>query len=226
MMATPLDALERRLADAPVGAVARRRCTSRPTTTRLGRARGRAVRAAARGARGRGRGERLDPDRRPAASTPTATRSARFARDLSDRLGAVVVALALEHGAVVRFRLYESGRMVDEYLSVPTLLRRAAEGRRARARGEPDARRAAHRRRPRRGAAGRAHGAVAGRAAAGRGAVRRDRADRWGSSREARRRARVPLLRPRPDRPRREGRSTYETVEIDLAQPARRGSTS
>jgi ribosomal protein S18 acetylase RimI-like enzyme len=45
---------------------------------------------------------------------------ARFARDLSDRLGAVVVALALEHAAVVRFRLYESGRMVDEYLSVPT----------------------------------------------------------------------------------------------------------
>jgi ribosomal protein S18 acetylase RimI-like enzyme len=44
----------------------------------------------------------------------------RFARDLSDRLGAVVVALALEHAAVVRFRMYESGRMVDEYLSVPT----------------------------------------------------------------------------------------------------------
>jgi hypothetical protein len=45
---------------------------------------------------------------------------ARFARDLSDRLGAVVVALALEQSAVVRFRLYERGRMVDEYLSVPT----------------------------------------------------------------------------------------------------------
>ena len=44
----------------------------------------------------------------------------RFARDLSDRLGAVVVALALEHGAVVRFRLFERGRMVDEYLSVPS----------------------------------------------------------------------------------------------------------
>jgi hypothetical protein len=44
----------------------------------------------------------------------------RFARDLSDRLGAVVVALALEHAAVVRFRMYETGRMVDEYLSVPT----------------------------------------------------------------------------------------------------------
>ena len=44
----------------------------------------------------------------------------RFARELSERLGAVCVALALEHGAVVRFRLYERGRMVDEYLSVPT----------------------------------------------------------------------------------------------------------
>jgi len=44
----------------------------------------------------------------------------RFARELSERLGAVVVALALELGAVVRFRLYENGRMVDEYLSVPT----------------------------------------------------------------------------------------------------------
>jgi ribosomal protein S18 acetylase RimI-like enzyme len=43
----------------------------------------------------------------------------RFARELSERLGAVTVALALE-GEVVRFRLYERGRMVDEYLSVPT----------------------------------------------------------------------------------------------------------
>jgi ribosomal protein S18 acetylase RimI-like enzyme len=44
----------------------------------------------------------------------------RLAHDLSDRLGAVTVALRLEEGAVVRFRLYERGRMVDEYLSVPT----------------------------------------------------------------------------------------------------------
>jgi ribosomal protein S18 acetylase RimI-like enzyme len=47
-------------------------------------------------------------------------RDAHFAADLSDRLGAVVVALALELGEVVRFRLYERGRMLDEYLSVPT----------------------------------------------------------------------------------------------------------
>ena len=42
----------------------------------------------------------------------------RFAKELSERLGAVTVALSLE-GPVVRFRLYERGRMVDEYLSVP-----------------------------------------------------------------------------------------------------------
>jgi ribosomal protein S18 acetylase RimI-like enzyme len=43
----------------------------------------------------------------------------RFAANVSDMLGSVVVALALEGGSVVRFRLYERGRMVDEYLSVP-----------------------------------------------------------------------------------------------------------
>src|SRR5579883_812292 len=44
----------------------------------------------------------------------------RLAEELSDRLGAVVLALALEEGAVVRFQLFERGRLVDEYLSVPT----------------------------------------------------------------------------------------------------------
>lgn len=44
----------------------------------------------------------------------------RLASDLSDNLGTVAVALAVEHGSVVRYRLYERGRMVDEYLSVPT----------------------------------------------------------------------------------------------------------
>ena len=91
---------------------------------------------------------------------------ARFARELSERLGAVTVALAQE-GEVVRFRLYERGRMVDEYLSVPDVLRPVAEGRRARAVGEPDARRAPHRRRPRRGSASRQDRQLAGRPAAG-----------------------------------------------------------
>lgn len=43
----------------------------------------------------------------------------KLARELSDRRGAVVVSLAVEDGTVVRFLLYERGRMVDEYLSVP-----------------------------------------------------------------------------------------------------------
>jgi ribosomal protein S18 acetylase RimI-like enzyme len=51
----------------------------------------------------------------------------RFARDLSDRLGAVTVALSLE-GEVVRFRLYERGRMVDEYLSVPSYYGNVSKG--------------------------------------------------------------------------------------------------
>ncbi|MGH3003422.1 MAG: GNAT family N-acetyltransferase [Gaiellaceae bacterium] len=51
----------------------------------------------------------------------------RFARELSERLGAVTVALALE-GPVVRFRLYERGRMVDEYLSVPAFYGELSKG--------------------------------------------------------------------------------------------------
>jgi ribosomal protein S18 acetylase RimI-like enzyme len=43
----------------------------------------------------------------------------KLAQELSDRLGAVVVSLAVENGAVVHFFLYERNRMVDEYLSVP-----------------------------------------------------------------------------------------------------------
>jgi hypothetical protein len=51
----------------------------------------------------------------------------RFAKELSDRLGAVTVALALE-GEVVRFRLYERGLMVDEYLSVPSYYGQLSKG--------------------------------------------------------------------------------------------------
>src|SRR5918992_767141 len=43
----------------------------------------------------------------------------RLARELSDRLGAVVVLLGVEHEAVVRFVLFERGRVMDEYASVP-----------------------------------------------------------------------------------------------------------
>lgn len=43
----------------------------------------------------------------------------RLALELSNAIGTVVLALALEEGAVVRFVLIDRGRIVDEYLSVP-----------------------------------------------------------------------------------------------------------
>ncbi len=43
----------------------------------------------------------------------------RLARELSDRRGAVVVVLGVEEEAVLRMILFEDGRIVDEYLSVP-----------------------------------------------------------------------------------------------------------
>jgi ribosomal protein S18 acetylase RimI-like enzyme len=44
----------------------------------------------------------------------------RLGAELSERLGVPAVALALEEESVVHFLLFERGRMVDEYLSVPT----------------------------------------------------------------------------------------------------------
>jgi hypothetical protein len=43
----------------------------------------------------------------------------RLARELSDRMGAVVLSLGVEVEQVVRFVLFERGRVMDEYLSVP-----------------------------------------------------------------------------------------------------------
>jgi GNAT superfamily N-acetyltransferase len=43
----------------------------------------------------------------------------RLATELSDRMGAVVIAIGVEHDQVVRFVVLEAGRVVDEYLSVP-----------------------------------------------------------------------------------------------------------
>ncbi len=43
----------------------------------------------------------------------------RLARELSDRLGTVVLSLGVEDGAVVRFIVFEHGRIADEYASVP-----------------------------------------------------------------------------------------------------------
>jgi hypothetical protein len=43
----------------------------------------------------------------------------RLARELSDRVGAVTIALGVEREDV-RFIVFDRGRVVDEYLSVPT----------------------------------------------------------------------------------------------------------
>jgi hypothetical protein len=43
----------------------------------------------------------------------------RLAQEVSDRTGAVVLLLGLEDGAVVRYILYDRGRIADEYASVP-----------------------------------------------------------------------------------------------------------
>ena len=44
----------------------------------------------------------------------------RLGVELTERIGVPAIALALEEDAVVRFLLFERGRMVDEYLSVPS----------------------------------------------------------------------------------------------------------
>jgi ribosomal protein S18 acetylase RimI-like enzyme len=118
IMSAPVDVLVRRLADAPAGPSRASTHVQSDDRTSVERALGQFV-------------PRLEaPDVRDAANgwirivdpVMDADRNAqaRLARELSERLGAIVVALALEQGAVVRFRLYERGRMVDEYLSVPT----------------------------------------------------------------------------------------------------------
>jgi ribosomal protein S18 acetylase RimI-like enzyme len=115
LMAAPLERLETRLADRPVGAYRATTHVQTDDEVSVERAVGQFL---------------------PRLESPEVTASAswirvtdpvldqdrdahgRFAKELSERLGAVTVALAQE-GEVVRFRLYERGRMVDEYLSVP-----------------------------------------------------------------------------------------------------------
>jgi hypothetical protein len=43
----------------------------------------------------------------------------RLAREISDRMGAFVISMGVEEGAVVRYVALERGRVVDEYLSNP-----------------------------------------------------------------------------------------------------------
>ena len=200
-----------------------------------GRAGGDAVRAAARAARAAARDAAAERwiavyddvcDRDP-------RRCAGWRKELSERTGAVVLALGVEHDEVVRFVLLRGRRaIVDEYLSVPeyygtlppgdviALAREPAVVARltgaepaavravARTAASPDELPPApelleHRRRDR---------------ARGSGA-------RVGGRDHALRRRPLPVLRPRADRRSPRRGSPYETVEIDLARPARRGCT-
>jgi hypothetical protein len=118
LLATPLDELERRLDEQPVGET--RASTHVQTDDHVSVSRALAQflpRLEAPDVRATRNGwiRVEDP-----VTTHDRDAQAKLARELSERLGAVVVALALEEGAVVRYLLYERGRMVDEYLSVPT----------------------------------------------------------------------------------------------------------
>ncbi len=117
-MAAPVDALERRLEQRATGETRAATYVQTDDRTSVDRALAQFIpRLVAPDVREASNGwirivDRLKDEDRAA--------QARLARELSERLGAVVIALAVELGAVVRFQIYERGRMVDEYLSVPT----------------------------------------------------------------------------------------------------------
>lgn len=120
-MATPLDALERRLAEATgptEGAVfvqtddeARVAEAARRFLPRLGRPEGTQVAPT-----GTGWVSVREPilDREPRLLQ-------RLAQELSLTSGSVTVALGVERGTAVRYAIYDRGGLVDEYLSVPEL---------------------------------------------------------------------------------------------------------
>lgn len=124
MLAAPLDAIEQRLADRPAGEERASTHVQSDDETSVSRAIAQFV-------------PRLEEPEVSASESwiriadPVLDRDrdahGRFTRELSERLGAVTVALALE-GEVVRFRLYERGRMVDEYLSVPSYYGNLSKG--------------------------------------------------------------------------------------------------
>lgn len=120
-MATPLDALERRLAEATgptEGTVfvqtddeARVAEAARRFLPRLGRPEGTQVAPT-----GTGWVSVREPilDREPRLLQ-------RLAQELSLTSGSVTVALGVERGTAVRYAIYDRGGLVDEYLSVPEL---------------------------------------------------------------------------------------------------------
>ena len=201
-------------------------CTCRPTTRRMSSASSRASCRAS--ARHGGATVTAAPNGWTRVTLDPFDRDVhqKLAQELSYRFGAIVVALAVEDGAVVHFLLYDRNRMVDEYLSVPEYYEDAAARRRARAAREPDGRLAAHRRRPRARSRDRAHRGDGRRAAAAARAVRADRgADGAAGVITLYDAARCPVLCARPDRARGEGHPARargdrprEPAELDLRE--------
>ena len=119
-LAGPLEALERRVAERPREPSFGSIHVQSDDLTRVERA----VRQYVPRLPGRSRGNRVDSPRNGWIAVydelcdrdPQMLR--RLARELSDRLGAVVLAIGVEESAVVRFVLYQRGRVMDEYLSI------------------------------------------------------------------------------------------------------------
>ena len=78
-----------------------------------------APRIGSRGSRVVGPAQRLGDGLRRGRSDADPTALLRFAREISSRMGAVVVTLSLEVDQVVRMIALDRGGIVDEYLSVP-----------------------------------------------------------------------------------------------------------
>ena len=138
----------------------------------------------------------------------------RLASELSNATAAVVCAISVDDGVVVRYVLYERGSVVDEYQSLPEHFGPLPPGDVVALGANPTVVSRLTGAEPARGAGGRAHGLLAGRAAARgrapaaarRGAGPRGRRARVGSKRaDALHRRPLPLRRPRADRARREG---------------------
>ena len=85
----------------------------------------------------------------------------RLARELSDRMGAVTLLLGVEREELVRMILFERGRIVDEYLSVPEFYGPLPPGDVVGLAANPTVIVAADRRGPGDGPTRRSHGSVA-----------------------------------------------------------------
>ncbi len=181
----------------------------------LGRARGRAVPAAARSTRTCRRTSSWIRVGDPVArSRPRGTRPLRARALRTARRGHRRARTRGRRRSLPALRAWPDGRRVP---LGPDVLRRAAEGRRARARREPDARRAPHRRRPRRRQASRAQRAVPRELPPAAELYDADRRADGARGDEAHRRTALPVLRARAHRRSPRRASTYETVEVDLS---------